>query len=490
MDITSERPATALASAVTDYSFVYNPYSLRVIAPKYPFIGDVNSQSDGVLRAWSLYNTPTSYADEIDQCRFFYRNNPTASTVIDRMAELASGAIRLRKGKCSDKELAYFKNVVALLSKFMRDASSEYLITGMVVPAFTTQRSMGNKYDPLLGRTRYVFPQNIWARNPKNIVLKRSPIGNERRVFMRVPQDEVYFLQNNGKYADGTEDVALYQTMLRDYPQYVADVKANKTEFLLERTKPIFRKLSPDTVYPQPFLISALAALKHKMRIQEMDHTIATRAIEAIMHVKAGNDEYPVVEGDPNLTSIKNQLKARSNDATQQLLYKLFTNHTVTIDWIYPPLDALLSTTKYDAVDADIFMAMGFSRVLLVGENNKSNAGSGITSILGPLAMLNEMRASILDWIVWFFEVLADLNGFANIPTAYFAKLMLSDDDQLLSAAKDAFDRSVISRNTYAQMFGTDFDTEQEQSTYESGFTIVNNTPEPTQPAGTAPSGV
>jgi hypothetical protein len=473
-----------LHKAVSSIDYVTNPYNLTNFYGQ-PFIGDVpwgavpGTVPIATSKMSSAYgrlnNNPTNYGEELFQCRFFYRFDPTASTVLNRMAELSAATVRNRRDECTDEEFFYFDALSERITELLNTCALEYLVSGLVIPDYGTTRVMGNKLNTNLGRKRYTVPEHMWVRNPENIVLKRVPFGPERRVYLRKPPEEWSFINNEGIYADGTEDRELYQILVRDFPEYVRAIRDGKSQILLEHVRPILRKIMPNCEYPQPFLVPALAALKHKLRIKEMDHSIATKALEAILHIKAGNDEYPVTDEDTTLSDLQAQMSARSTNAADQLLYKLYTDHTVEIKYIYPELQALLTPQKYEAVDADIFMAMGFSRVLLVGESAKSNAGAGPQIILGPLSMLEELRERLLVWVRGLYKELADMNNFTHTPEPFFDPLVASDVSTLLANASTALQAGVISKNTYASMFGTNFETEQRQIELE--VDIVANSP-------------
>jgi hypothetical protein len=459
--------------ALSSTSYLINPYSLPNVATLGQFTGDIlfGKNSPANLHYWYGLNriaqAPINYTEELFQSRFFYRTDPTASTVINRMSELAAGQIRNKKKFASDEELTYFNGLSMKITALLQSAALEYLVAGMAVPDYATTRVMGNRMHPSLGRKRYVVPDKLWCRNPEQICLRRVPFGPDRAVFLEIPQEERTFITNKGVFSDGTEDKELYQQLVRDFPDYVKAINDGITKIPLPNVKPIFRKIQPQCDYPQPFLVPALAAMKHKLRIKEMDHSIATRALNAILHVKAGNDEFPVTEEDSVLEDLRAQLKARDNDLTANIIYQIFTDHTVSFDWVYPQLEALLTPAKYEAVDADIYMAMGFSRVLLVGEAAKSNAGAGPQIILGPFAMLEEMRWKLLEWVRFFYETLADLNNFSNIPEPIFDPLVQADTTTLVASATQALQAGVISKDTFAQFYGTDFETEQQQIEHE-----------------------
>lgn len=414
----------------------------------------------------SVTGHPRDYQEEVAQCRFFYRYDPMASTVINRMVDISITPLINRRAGCSDEALWYFNAVAEQLEPVLNAIALEYLVAGMAVPDYVKDRAMGNRLHPKLGRTRYVYPRSVWVRNPETITLKRLPVSMDRAVYLKISEDERYFIQHQGQYRDGTEDRELYRKMVQQFPNYVELVRSGSALIPLPTVRPVLRKLMPTQDYPQPYLVPALAALKHKQRIKRMDYSIASKAIDAIRLVTAGNDEFPLEEDDPMLGDLKLQMNGRDNQHTDTI-YTLFTNHTVAMQWVFPPLDALLSQDKYAAPNSDILTAMGFSKVLLIGEAERSNAGQQGNSTLGPLSTLNEVRQAVLRWVAGLYRELADENNFPVVPKPAFKPFNAGDVSALANFALEAVRLRALSRDTLARLIGSDFDTEHEQRAIE-----------------------
>lgn len=419
--------------------------------------------------------THAEYLLELDQCRYFYKFDPIASSVINRMTELAITPVQNRYGTADKTERAYYKALARGLTEMLQLAAREFLVGGYALPSYTIERLMANRIDPSLGRNRLFIPGSYWVRNQEFIELKRSPISIDRRAYIKISPAERHFIMNNGEYPDGTKDTKAYESFARAFPEYVQAVKNSTDELIpLQHAHVIMRKPMSYDDYPQPYLVPALGSLRHKLRIKQMDYSIATRALEAIRHIKVGNDEFPVEEGDTALDDLENKIAARQG-TSREIIYSLFTNHTVEVDWIYPPLDALLSDMKYSEPNSDIFLALGFSRTLLVGESLRSNASQNVSASLGPIATINEMREGLLKWIRIMYEDMAEQNGFRNIPTPYFRPISSADLSTLMAFAIEAAKMGSISQDTIANAFGTTYEFEKEQR--ENEDPIIPDTP-------------
>lgn len=424
------------------------------------------------------------YRKDVKDSRYYYRVDPIAGTVMNRVCDIAVTQLRnRRKGKnnkqpIKDDVLAYYNFVAIGLNEFLKQMALEYLLHGMVVPEFTTVRKMGTRATEYLGRTRYEFPDKLWCRNVDNIELKRLPSGSERLVYLKIPADDIELVKSKGK-----KDKQKYDYLVKNYPEYVQAISTGETKFLLDSAKPIYRKLVSFHDYPIPYLSNALDPIKHKARLKAMDMSITSRVIEAIRQIKMGNNENPYDDDDIKAEEQSFNVYA----STGEKVFNYFTNHTIEIVWSYPPFEALLSDAKYSEPNLEIFFALGFPRIWVNGETEKSNSSDNALAAIGPLSTINDVRDALIRWIKTFYEKLADLNGFDRIPEPYFSTVNMSDVANLIQYAKDFTEIGAISKDTVAAFYGSDYETEMEQRLVEEEkekeFTPE---PDPTlQPANT-----
>lgn len=410
-------------------------------------------------------NKKRSYHDTLPIVRWFYENDPVAGTVVNRMAEMSITVLRNRKKTKRNSEevspeiLAYYDALVEELKPFLKIVALEYLLHGMAIPEYTTKKLRGDLIAEKLGRKRYTTIEQIWVRNPDHIELRQRPTGMERQVFYKVPQEEIVFIQNKGVRSDGTEDKEAYQYLVDNFPDYVKAIQKGQNKFPLDNVRPIYRKQNSYDVYPIPFLQNALKSLQHKEYLKSMDRSIANRAIEAIRHVRVGNDDFPA--DDDDITAIEQMVT--QNTSTGERIFNLFTNHTVEVEWIFPPLDALLNEAKYAEPNSDIFLGLGFPRILTVGETAKSNAADNKIASLGPKATLEDLRDAIIGWLKKLYRELADINNFDRVPDPYFAPIATTDMTALIQFAIEALTAGAISKDTVSQLYGSDYETEAGQ---------------------------
>lgn len=425
----------------------------------------------------SVTDTQTlPYHESIRLCRYFYRRDGIANTVVNRISEICVTSLRNKRkaiigeGTISDQEMELFNIVANRIQPYLKTIILSYLINGMAIPQYEVVRIMGSRVSSKLGRTRYYLPESITCRNPEHIILKRMLVGGKRRAFIKIPSQDIAFVQNKGVWADGTKDPETFNRIQEEMPEYIAAIKANQTIFPVDNYI-IFRNLLPENDYPLPYLESALNALDHKRYLKMMDRSIATRAIEAFRHVKVGSDEFPA--DDDDITAAKTALNQQSST---DRVYNLFTNHTINIAWVIPPLDVLMDGAKYTEANADIFFALGFPRILTVGETEKSNAADNKIASLGIIATLKGIQSDVLEWVKRLYVDIAEKNDLNRIPEPYFSAIPLSDVAQLIQYARDMIELGVISKDTAASFYGSDYMTELDQREFEKDD-FINETP-------------
>jgi hypothetical protein len=392
----------------------------------------------------------STYRKEIIENRQFARNGVSAA-IVNRICDVSTTRLYNRKLNSSDEELAYFDHILSLISEIVKQAIYEYLVSGFCLIDYSLDRIVGSKIDKRFGKKRLFTPTNFFVRDPMTLDIGINPANGKRVVYLEIPFAEQEMIRNGGVYENGVLNKDVYRTYEQNFPDFVRLVKSGITKIMLKDRYPILRKPTSYDPYPQPYLTPALESLRHKDMLKKMDYLTAQRAQEAIRHIKMGNDRYPVTEDDPALVNISQQIKSRPNIS----VYNLFTNHTVEISWVYPPLDALLSDKKYEEPNADIFLSLGFSRALLVGEMQRSNTGGASLANLGPLAIIQDVRLEFMKWVRFIYDQLADYNNFKNRPDPRFIPVRTSDFVSMLIYALSAMKEGVISRDVVANLFDT-----------------------------------
>lgn len=411
-------------------------------------------------------NNDGDYLLCINHSRFFYKTEPLVSTVIDKLVEIGVTDLVFSKNKLTENEFRVFETIKPKLVEFCELMAVEYLLSGLVVPEVGYEKadkdfllSAGIKKYPSLE-----LPDSMWVRDPTTIKIRTTVLADKPSYFVKVPLDVVYFITNKGTYPDGQKDTVLYETLVAEFPEFVKDILAGKTEVLLENDYIIRRRYTSDNPYPIPYIQSCLEPLHHKRKMRRMDYSIMDKVISAIMHVKVGDKDFPVTQSEEDaqyVEDIASQLRMRGrNEQVLERIFQLITNHTVQIDWVFPETEPLLNVDKYIDINQEILFGLGFPRVLITGEAQKSGTSDSEIATLSPIKTAEDFRRKIINVIRGVCSEVSKRNNFNSVPSVNFKTMNLHKFQDFLNGLRLLWDTSSISRTSLGVEFGRDFATE------------------------------
>jgi len=405
------------------------------------------------------FEMPSKWHDIIKLCYYFYEREGLVRSVIDKQVEIGVNGVIVTAKNLTEEEVSLYRYVANNLLEFLSVAATEYYISGLVIPDVV----WGILSKDISGFSKdYVVPVDIWVRDPTKIELKETPLPNHVIPLWNFSSEETQFITSGGKYSDGTEDVETYNIISENFPELVAKIKKGITKVPINNKYIIRRKPLLRSPYPVPYLMAALELLIHKRNLRAMDYSLISRVIDAILHIKVGNDLYPLTENDEDiLDALESEFNSNSTVNNKQRVFQLFTNHTVELDWVVPPLEALLNTDKYDEINREILYSLGFPKFLVTGEKDKSNSGSSSSALLSPVNSMKALRKDFTNFLSKIFLDMALKNSFSETPKTTFAPMNLMELSDLLLVSQGLETSGIISKTSLAEMAGFDFDTEQ-----------------------------
>ena len=427
-----------------------------------PWIGTVDKLS---------FDDHSEYEKVVRDCRFYFRHDPLASTVINKLVDIAINDLVIDpEGSITVTEQSIFAALSDDLIAFLRKAAFEYLITGLLVPEIKLTRinklALRDKYIKRI--TSLLYPTSMWIRDSKDIEIKRPLITEKESYFLKIPEEVAVFLQSGGTYADGDKDIELYNEIAKLYPEFVKEIVENR-EFKVLLDNPLVIKAIAlaDSAYPIPYLYPALEALKHKRNLRRMDYSVAARVISAILHVTVGNDDYPLTEDQEDvLTALEEKFKWRENLSTDEIerVFAFFTNHTVGLEWVFPEVDTLLNDKKYETVNQDILVALGFPRILITGETERSFASDPQIATLSPIHTMEQIQKKLLPIATKvFFEMRRHNRVISSVPRISFKPINLMSLQLFYDGLQSLYESGNLSRESYTKSYGFDYRTEMGQ---------------------------
>jgi hypothetical protein len=415
-----------------------------------------------------------TYEKIVRDCRFYFRHDPLASTVIQKLVDMSMNELVIDPGGTISKtEEAIFDALENDIIKFLRKAAFEYLITGLLVPEIKLTRIRKTELrDKHIKRINsLLYPTSMWVRDSKDIEIKRPLITEKESYFLKIPEEVLFFIQSGGEYPDGEKDVKLYEEIIRMYPEFVAKILAGETKVLLENPLVIKGVTLADSAYPIPYLYSALEALKHKRNLRRMDYAVAARIISAILHVKVGSDTFPLTEDqEDELTDLEEKFKWRQSLSVDDVerVFAFFTNHTVELVWVFPEVEVLLDDKKYETVNQDIMVALGFPRILITGETERSFASDPAIATISPLhTMLGLQKTLVPIAEKIFIEMRNNNRVINNIPKVYFKPVNLMSLQLLYEGIQTLYETGNLSRADFSEAYGYEFIEQQRKRAEE-----------------------
>lgn len=420
-------------------------------------------------------STPTNdepfetFVKNTDLCRFFYKTEPVIRTVIDKLVEIGINDIIISKRGLSANEWRVFNLFKDRLLEFSTEMAQELLLSGLVVPEIS-YGSMEKEELAANGIKKYskmIVPKSMWIRDPKTIKINSSIMSDSPSYFVVIPEAEREFIKNKGKYPDGKEDKKLFELLKSYYPELVTGVNNGIEEFLIPDSSMIIRrKYLPEDPYPISYLVPVLDALRHKRELRRMDFALIDKVIGAILHVKMGSDEFPMTDSDEDRGAIENlrrQLSYRFNsNQNLERIFQLITNHTIELKWVFPDVTTLLNIEKYADINQEILFGLGFPRVLITGEAERTGTSNPEISLISPIKTMESMRTKILKILKKICARMAEENKF-SVPDIKFKALNLHAFNDFIAALDKLYEKSAVSRESYSNILGFDFEEELEK---------------------------
>jgi hypothetical protein len=380
------------------------------------------------------------------------------------MVEICITDLQIEKGNISDNEYRIYRGIKHILREFAETLALEFLITGLIIPEISYAPISKDKLKKM-GVKKYeaiTVPIDMWVLPAEQIKINSSWMSSKPSYFLEIPDELIYFVTTKGIFSDGTKDEAAYYSLTAAYPELIANIQKGVREIKIETNLDKRRRPLSDSPYPTPYLYSVLEILKHKRALRRMDYSLAARVITAIQHIKMGDKDFPVTEGDQEMVDqLKEQMSWRNSGYIDtERVFQLFTNHTINIEWVFPDVSVLLNERKYADVNADIFFGLGFPKILTTGETDKSNSSDPEFASLSPVKTMEMIRRVILDILNSILEQVVELNGFKSIPVISFSNINFHSFKNFVEGMNILYNSGNISRTSFTAAFGYNWEEE------------------------------
>jgi len=213
-------------------------------------IWDTPSNSRNVSNPWrdAPYKREKSgslnakgYEKVVEECRYFYRKDPIASTTINKLVEIGINDLIIDKGSLSENQYRMLDGLRPQIIDFLQEGAQEFLVSGLVVPSITFEWKNKSSLENM-GVKKYSkawLPKDMWYRNPKHIELKESFVSREPRYYINIPQEYLKLLQKSltPTVPEDSKDISDFLT---SYPGFVEQIKAGSKKLLLNDEHHLF----------------------------------------------------------------------------------------------------------------------------------------------------------------------------------------------------------------------------------------------------------
>ena len=439
------------------------------------------------------------YKKVVMDCRYYYKRDPIASTVINKLVDIGVTDIVVDQGKMSDNEFRIIDALLNDLQEFLELGALEFLVTGLVVPEIEYQLATKDKLMDL-GIKKYsslLLPEIMWYRDSATIIINSPLIPTKPHYYVEISDELAFFILTDGMYKDGIQDEELYREIAKLYPELVRLVKNGERKIKLNNNDVIRRRYLSDSPYPIPYLYSAIESLRHKRNLRRMDYSIAARVIGAIQLITLGDKDFPLGEDDfDQLDKLRDQMRHRENYSNDlERVYQLFGNHTLKISWVFPDTSALLDEVKYHNVNSDIIYSLGMPRILITGETEKTGTSDPEFATLSPIKTMNDFRSKLLILARKIINRTLEKNRIKSRPdNIRFENINLYKFSEFVDALTKLNEGGSLSKTTLSDTLGFNFTEEVENRKDEKelldkyGLTEFDAKPYSPQPVQNSPN--
>jgi len=385
---------------------------------------------------------------EINQwARHFYKTDGIVGNLLDLHSEFPLTSVHIT---CDDPKVKKFFEIlffdVIHGEKLLLDINQEYWKIGNVFPFGEWDEDKGIW-------TRFVLLNPDFVEVEKSMmveepVLKLDPDDNLKRIVQSRHPRELY---NKIASIQGGRIVNLI-------------ARGEKIPLNQFRVSHIAYKLSPYETVGTPLMFRAFKPLIYKDILRRAQIAIAERHITPIKVVKVGTDQIPATP---------EAIKA-ARDAFDEVNYDLsswfFYHHAIQFDYVSSAGKVLPLDREYQWIDKEVTAALLGSKTIVDGTGpNFATASVGLRILVNRYLRNQQI---LKNWVKnYVFRPVAIRQNFIRrnewgeeefiVPDIEFEFMNLKDDTQMKQLMKELMKTGVLSKQTYFNYIGLDYEKEK-----------------------------
>jgi hypothetical protein len=220
-----------------------------------------------------------------------------------------------------------------------------------------------------------------------------------------------------------------------------------------------FWKKDDYEVYADPFHFAAIPDIAFYEKTRAMDVAAMEGIINAIIIWKLGtqlNNGKVLWPDKSAFDKLNNLLQNARGGGTVDVIWGPF----IETEAIYPPVDKILGSEKYEFIKNEILSDFGIPQILITGQGQGSYSNQFL-AVKSLIEKLEYLRERFCKWINNEIAIVAKAMNWKELPLIDFEYMNLRDETNLQRLVIQLFDRNIVSKETTLEFFTNSWQVEK-----------------------------
>lgn len=445
-----------------------------------------NFRTTNVNRTLARTTIPEKFDDQIRSCRKAYYSCSIVRNVMDLMTDFVLDGFDIDH---EDKEVQKFYqnwvnnfNVYNALQEFVRHFLVECNVISRRVTAKLTkpvERMIFASVDIKLYTADFrekvsknEIPVKYIFIDPATVSWKGGDLSmysDTRQLVAEIDFAKLSQSKEHKKFID-----TIKNTFPEDIRKAIEAGKSNTYDLDMDKIQVFHSKKDSWDQWATPFLVSVIPDIYFKQKLKQADLSVLDGVINVLRIWKLGDhtkEIFPTSEVAERLQSILNHNEGNG-------VMDLIWDSMLQVQELYPPVDKMLGSEKYDHADKDILVGLGIPEVLIGGKGaNFSNAFIQLKTIA---KRLEAARRACQTWLMNEISLINEAMGFESDPHISFNSSSFSDESTMRQFLLGLWDRGVLASESVLEMVGKNYDiqiakrSDEQKKADEKGVELVS----------------
>jgi hypothetical protein len=403
-------------------------------------------------------------------CLDVYKTVGVCKNIIDLMSDFASEGVRfVHHNENQQKFWTKWGEHIRLFDR------CERYMNNLLKAGFVTIRRVNQKAS--------IFPPYVESKVSKTIP--------SDYIFLNPLQVEIYGNEQEGGHvalfriptANSLTTVSeIDKRLLKKLSPAIAQARKDGKNYIVldpNETWIDFWKKDDYEVYADPFHFAAVPDIAFYEKTRAMDVAAMEGIINSIIIWKLGtqlNNGKVLWPDKAAFDKLNNLLEQARGGGTADVIWGPF----IETEAIYPPIDKILGSEKYDFIKNEILSDFGIPQILITGQGQGSYSNQFL-AVKSLIEKLEYLRERFSQWINNEITIVAEKMGWKELPLIDFEYMNLRDETNLQRLVIQLFDRNIVSKETTLEFFTNSWavekmriSREKEEEVKDENLTAVN----------------